>query len=258
MISQISDSSSLTNYKFNYFNPIIFSRVAQYGLNDENNIILGLNTKIKVSNQIQVYGQFMLDNLALSEENKPTNARFGYQVGAKVFNALSYFKLLKKHNLYVQAEYNMVTPFSYTSHHAWQNYSHLNQSLAHPLGANFSEILGILEYTYRDFALELKYNYATKGLDYNSYNFGGNIFAMNDFIIPPEISDNYTNSVGQGLETIIQNKTVKLSFLLNTRTNLRIFSELHIRSLENTEIKTESKYISIGMKTNLRNFYYDF
>lgn len=258
LISQISDSTSLTNYNVNYFNPVIFSRTAQYGLNNENNIILGLNAKIKVSNQIQVYGQFMLDNLALSEENKPANARYGYQVGAKVFNALSFFKQLEKHNLYLQAEYNIVTPFSYTSHHAWQNYSHLNQSLAHPLGANFSEMLGILEYTYRDFSLELKYNYATKGFDYNGYNFGGDIFTINNFVIPSEISDSYTTEVGQGLETIIQNKTVKMSFLLNTRTNLRIFSELHIRSLENTTIKTESKYISIGIKTNLRNFYYDF
>lgn len=258
LISQISDSSSIVDYNFNYFNPIIFSRTAQYGLNNENNIILGFNTKINISNQIQIYGQFMLDNLALSEENKPKNTRFGYQFGAKIFNALSLFSKLKNHNLYAQAEYNMVSPFSYTSQYAWQNYSHLNQALAHPLGANFSEILGVLEYSYKDFSIELKYNYATKGLDYNNYNFGGDIFALNDFTIPVEISGSYTGEAAQGLESIIQNKTVKLSFLINPRTNLRIFAELYIRNLENTETISESKYISFGIKTNLRNFYYDF
>jgi len=258
LTSVISDSSSLTNYKFSYFNPVIFSRTAAYGLNNENNIILGANLKLNISKQSQVYAQFMLDNFALSEKNKPNNARYGYQIGAKYFNLLSHFSKAENHNLYIQAEYNAVTPYSYSSHSAWQNYSNLNQSLAHPLNSNFKEMLGILSYQWKNLLLELKYTYAIKGEDFNALNYGGNIFTSNDFEFATTFLESFTGKIGQGLETIIQNKTLNLAFIVNPRTRMQIFTSLNIRQYENHEIVLNSKYISFGFKTNLRNFYYDF
>jgi len=257
LISVLSDSTSITHYTVNYFNPIIFTRAAQYGLSNENNVILGLNARIKISKQIQIYGQFMLDDLKNSKESTAKNARWGSQIGLKFFNAFSKIKALDKHKLYLQAEYNSVKPFSYSSHHAWQNYSHLNQALAHPLGANFSEFIGILEYRLGDFSLELNYLRAKKGLSTVNLNFGDDIFLLNNFDVSLLDAD-FGGKVGQGLNTTIENKKLKVSFLLNPKVNMKIFIEFNKRTLSNTSIQTNSSYISLGLKTDLRNFYYDF
>jgi len=257
LISLISDSTSLTNYPLSYFNPLILTRTAQYGLSNENNIILGFNARIKISKKILVYGQFMLDDLKNSKHSTPKNARWGAQAGIKIFNALSEIKALEKHNLFLQTEYNSVKPFSYSSNNAWQNYSHINQALAHPLGANFSEFVGILEYRFKDISLEFNYIRAEKGLNTSDFNFGSDIFQLNDFEAT-QLNADFSGKIGEGLKTIIENKKVKLSFLLNPNVNMKIFMELNFRSTSNTEIKTNSSYISFGLKTDLRNFYYDF
>jgi len=49
-------------------------------------------------------------------------------------------------NLDIQGEVNLVRPFVYTSKDNYSSYTHYNQALAHPLGANFKEIIGIVKY----------------------------------------------------------------------------------------------------------------
>jgi hypothetical protein len=60
----------------------------------------------------------------------------GLQLGAKYINALG----IK--NLDLQLEYNRVRPFTYSHRDSVANYTHYNQPMAHPLGANFSETIG--------------------------------------------------------------------------------------------------------------------
>lgn len=258
LTAKISDSTSIVNYPFQYFNPVMFTRAAGSGLNDENNIILGLNLKANITNYAQVYGQFMLDNFEQENPEQVGNARYGYQIGFKYFNALAHLPLLKQHQLYLQAEYNTVSPYSYSSYHPWQSYSHINQPLAHPLGANFNEIVGILQYSYEDFLLNFKYSSAKAGTDYNDFNFGSNIFELNDFTIPNESKDLFTGEQTQGLVTTITNKFVKLAFIINPRTNLQFYIGYHERSFENEQTVRNDRYLNFGLKTSIRNFYYDF
>ena len=56
------------------------------------------------------------------------------------------YDVLKLENLTIQSEFNLVRPYTYAHHNPVQNYAHYNQPLAHPLGANFSEKLLIVNY----------------------------------------------------------------------------------------------------------------
>jgi hypothetical protein len=49
-------------------------------------------------------------------------------------------------NLDLQAEYNLVRPYTYAHKDGGRSYVHYGQSLTHPLGANFREYLGIIRY----------------------------------------------------------------------------------------------------------------
>ncbi|PLX15249.1 MAG: hypothetical protein C0599_16995 [Salinivirgaceae bacterium] len=155
------DSTGYSNFKPNYINPLILSSTAEYGLSGKNNVILGLNWKLLLPAQIQLYGQVVLDDLA---HNAPENAadeasKFGFQLGGKWFDALTIS------DLYLQGEINSVEPYTYGHAKVSQNYGHARQSLAHPMGANFTEMVGILSYQYRDFEIELQANYANYQTD---------------------------------------------------------------------------------------------
>ena len=59
--------------------------------------------------------------------------KLAYQIGLK-----SQFSI-NKHNFNILTEYNQAQPYTYAHKHPMQNYTHMNQALAHPLGANFKE-----------------------------------------------------------------------------------------------------------------------
>lgn len=78
MIWNAADSMNRQHLDWQYFNPVIFTNLGFYGLNNKNNIVVGANANAKITNQISVYGQFMGDDF--SGVSKLGNA-FGYQVG---------------------------------------------------------------------------------------------------------------------------------------------------------------------------------
>src|SRR5213078_2100497 len=83
-------------------------------------------------------------------------------------------------NLDLQLETNRVRPFTYSHYDSISNYTHYNQPLAHPLGANFQEFIGIINYQpLPKLFINSKTIYYTQGLDSNGVNFGANPF--NDY-----------------------------------------------------------------------------
>ncbi len=263
IIWQTSDDSTYTKkFNVNYFNPIMLVRPLQYGLNDKNNILLGLNIKINPIKYTEIYGQFMLDNVEFDKiggkkgyiENK-----YGYQVGAKIYDA--FFNKIEKISLYIQAEYNMVRPYAYT-HVDWhQEYSHYNQELAHPLGAGFKETVIIANLEAYKFYFLFKHNNALtstdsfvlgEGGENYIFNSGSDIFNLNT----DNISD-FGNEVGQGSETKIKNTFYTFGYIFNKTTNLQIYTTLQFRDFSNTSNPKKDKFISFGIKTAINNFYYD-
>jgi hypothetical protein len=130
-------------FDWNYMNPIIFLRPVEWQNGSADNVLVGLSTKYKLSDNVSLYGQFVLDDLNFQELKKQEGYwgnKYGGQVGIKAFN------LFKVYGLSAQAEFNVVRPFTYSHLDSTNGHGHMNQPLAHPLGANFQEAIGIVRY----------------------------------------------------------------------------------------------------------------
>ncbi len=248
------DTAGTRGVDVNFLNPIIFYRPLEFALGSNGgNVLLGLNLKYKLTNNQFIYGQFILDEFNSKEFSKDWwGNKYGYQIGFKSFNTLI-------PNLTVQSEINMVRPYTYSHFITTQSYGHYNQSIANPLGSNFREWVTNVRYFYKRFFLEGRLMIATQGLDSLQKNYGGNVFRSYD--------DNRVNEYGvklfQGIKTQNLFADIKVGFLVNPRTNLRLELGMTIRKIspekETSELFTQTtKYYYFGLKTDLYNQYYDF
>ncbi|WP_025765211.1 capsule assembly Wzi family protein [Dyadobacter tibetensis] len=132
-------------YDFNYLNPIIFYRYVESYIGSEDNALLGLDFRWLIGNKMSVYSQFVLDEFLtkyMFNGSKSWTNKYSFQLGSKYIDA---FEIP---NLDLQAEYNLARPYTYSHKDGGRNYTHYGQSLAHPLGANFREFLGIARYKF--------------------------------------------------------------------------------------------------------------
>lgn len=161
-------------FEFGYMNPIIFYRQTERALGSPDKVSLGINFKAIALKQFQLYGQFLLNEFT-AKEFFSTNGywanKWGMQAGAKYFNAFAV------KNLDLQAEVNLIRPYTYTHRDTVTNFTHYNQPLAHPLGAGIREITGQIRYQpHRDLHLVLSGSYYQQGVDTGTANFGNDIF----------------------------------------------------------------------------------
>jgi hypothetical protein len=244
---QVRDSAH-PYFNWNSLNPIIFSSSLQYDLNRSPNVLLGADINFTPTKNSLIYGQYMLDDFS-SKRNNFRN-KTGFQIGA------TYFNLLGIKNLIVQTEYNQVRPYSYAHSIPSQSYSHYGQALAHPLGANFREVIGFINYRWKDFLLELKFNSITYGADSANKNFGKDVFASNNFSVNGNRSSN--NTFLQGEKTKVMYAEFKLAYLLNPASNLNLFFNLVYRDQNTVLDEQKNLLVYFGIKTSLFNNYIDF
>jgi hypothetical protein len=206
------------HFEFGYLNPVIFYRSIEQQNGSFDNAVAGLDAKANVAHRFQFYGQLLLDEFKLSEikaGNGWWGNKFAYQMGAKYIDAFSV------KNLDLQMEMNRVRPFTYSHRDSVANYTHYNQPLAHPYGANFQEIIGIVRYQpAARWMLHAKAKYYRQGKDTGSVNYGGNIFLPN---IPPYRTSEYGFSVGSG----VKNKIAYASLLLSYEWKPNLFLEVN-------------------------------
>jgi hypothetical protein len=250
MIWEAADTNNRQHTNFNTFDPLIGVNALAFGLHNKNNVLLGATLKLKITNSISLYGQYMLDDVYSNKGRGDIRKKYGYQAGFK------YFDVFTIKNLHIQMEYNRVRPYAYASENAYQSYTHYNQALAHPLGANFYEMVGFINYRLKDFFLQVKANYAVKGNDSLDNNFGGNVFkADNSFPITQDL-DNISTT--QGLKTIIMYQDFHIGYLVNPVTNFNIVLGFTNR-IEKTEQQTNTtQFVYFGIRTSIANLYYDF
>ncbi len=253
IIWQSKENNKKKDYSLEYLNPIIFVPTAMYKLDDINNAMLGLNLRYKLFNKFSTYAQLAVDDVDLSKilpNNGYIKNKVAYQIGAKGYD------ILKIKNLNLIIEYNQSRPYVYAHRDPVQNYSHYNQSLAHPLGSNFKETIGILNYRYKDFLIEMKVNYAQYGADTMKSNYGQNIFYSE--ITAKNGENSFGNSLLQGMKTTLFIKEARISYLVNPSTNLNIFLGATDRK-EHSQIRNNHcLFVFFGIRTFLTNFYYDF
>ncbi len=255
----IWDNANDRGFDVNFVNPLIFYTAIEFATSSRaGNALLGASLKYKLKN-ITLYSQLLLDELRITEitSNKGWwGNKNGIQIGAKYHNAFNI------NNLYLQAEYNSVRPFTYSHDELNYNYGHNNQPLAHMWGANFNEFIGIAQYSKGRWFANSKLVIGKKGFDYNtstdSFSYGGDVYHDND----NRVAD-FGNEIGQGNTANIFVADMQVGYLVNPATNLKLFGGLTYRNFkpENPTVnfdKTNSTWITFGLKTDVFNWYFDF
>jgi hypothetical protein len=250
IVWQGSDSTRHRGYDVNYLNPVMFFRPTEYSLGSSDNAFVGFSFKIKMFKNQQLYGQLLLDEFILKEvvaDSGWWGNKQAFQVGLKSFD------LFRIKNFNFQTEFNYVRPYTYAHGSVQQNYGHMNEPLAHPLGANFYESSTFLNYRYKRLFIEAKFMYAVYGSDSSSTDYGKNIFVS--YVNRPSDYGNYT---GQGLETKLITASLRAAYMLDTRMNLKIELGFADRIMQTALETKQIPYIFIGVRTDLSNLYSDY
>ena len=241
-------------FDFGYLNPIIFYRSVEQQNGSFDNSVAGLDVKANLPHKIQVYGQLMLDEFLLSEikNNRGWWAnKWGLQFGAKYVDAFGLS------NLDLQLEHNRVRPFTYSHRDSVANYTHYNQSLAHPLGANFSEWIAIARYQPAPkWMITGKLIAYTQGRDSSDRSFGSNIFYPN---VAPFRQADFGYEIGSGWKTSV----FIGSFLVSYEWKENLFFELSalVRKQETKTapiVSGNTSVISLGLRWNMHRREFDF
>ena len=246
------------HFDFQYLIPVLFLRPAESDIGSRDNALVGLNVKANIKKKVQVYGQLLLDEFLLREMFKSTGYwanKFGYQLGVKYPDAFGIA------NLDLQAETNLVRPFTYTHNDSAgitsfvvSNYTHSNLPMAHPLGAGFREYIFIAKYQ------PLKKLYFTakaiaykQGLDTANKNFGTNI------------TENYrTRSLGNygyyiGTGDAVKSMNLSLFTSYELLENLFIDADVQYRTFNRASLgNSNTTIVSVGVRWNMARRVFDF
>ena len=235
----------VNHFDFTYLNPIIFLRPAESNLGSGDNAIIGFDAKANLFHHLQLYTQITVDEFKLSEVKKGGwwANKYAIQAGAKYIDAFG----LK--NLDLQGELNLVRPFTYTHTDSISNWTHYNQPLAHPLGANFYELVGIVNYQpAKKWYIQAKALYYMQGVDTAGINFGGNIFLPNT--TRPRDDGWY---IGAGKEQHCANGFLTLSY--EWQPNLYFEGTFQVRKYSGTPVETIA---NLGIRWNIFKREYEF
>ncbi len=245
----------------NFLNPIIFYRSVEFSSSARSgNAVLGLTSKYKWNNKLNFYGQFLIDEFSVGDitaGEKSWKNKLGFQLGAKYYNA---FEI---NNLYLQGEFNRVRPYTYSHSNALTNYGHNNQNMGHTWGSNFQEITGIARYYKNRWFADAKLTFGVRGFDFDTatdaFNYGSNIYKDYDENKP---FDNGV-TIGQGNKANIFIADIQAGYLLNPSSNLKLFGNFIYRSfspnLDTVNVfKENTSWFSIGLRSDIFNWYYDF
>ena len=234
-------------FDYNFINPILGVRAFQKKLDPNTTKIYGLNVKVTCPKYIVLYGQFMFNKYG---RKNTSDRRMGWQAGVK------YFDVGGIKNLNFQAEYNSVRPYSYQGQDTGIGYSNYNQSLAHPMGANFNEFLMTVNYQYKRFYTSYKLSFIKTAADSAiNQNFGNNILD-----IAATVSNKTNVKIQNGFPYNVIDHDIRAGFILNPKLNMVIEAKLQFRKYTTklpgfTTLKTNSFMVTFA--TNIFNRYYD-
>ena len=261
-------------FDFQYINPIIFLRSAEYYAGTSaDNALLGLNISYILGKHTTVYGQFVLDEMTVKRfiafkgyyGNKQS-----YQIGVKSYDCFGV------KNLFLQLEGNIVRPYMYS--HTPQgtentvgedNYAHYNEPLAHPWGGNFWEAVFRAQYNWKRLHFKYKLNYGQYGDDWDVENnvwanYGHNVYNDYNTAIPLNLDENGNDTYDghyllTGRKTTVVMNDFIVSYLVNPAYNMNVFVEVTQRHFEAEKFLIQDNLIvSFGIRTTLDRKYYDF
>jgi hypothetical protein len=205
------DSVTGRSFDVNYMIPLLSLRYIEGFQGSADNAFVGIDFKWNFAKKFSLYGQFMLDEFNsknIFKNNGYWANKYGIQAGFK------YIDVLGIENLDYQTEWNYARPYTY-SHYDDANYTHYNQSLAHPLGANFEEWSHIIRWQpIKKLQLTGRVIYANLGEDRTLLeNWGQDILKDYDSRSRKVLyDDQFGNYTGQGRSTVTTILDLKASY----------------------------------------------
>jgi uncharacterized protein YuzE len=130
-------------------------------------------------------------------------------------------------------------------------------------GANFRELIGIGRYFKGRYFGEAKFIYGQRGLDYNSAtntnNYGGNIYLDYDENRPFDTGV----AIAQGNKVNVMIADMQFGYVVNPSSNLKLFGNIIYRDFNPasetlTALKSSTTWFSVGVKSDLFNWYFDY
>jgi hypothetical protein len=242
--------SRKNSFELQYLNPVILYRFIEHSLGSPDNVFIGFHSNILLRKRFSFYGQILFDEFLLKEFFSSRGwwgNKYGFQVGCKYINAFGW------KNLYLQLEYNQARPFTYSFRDSIANYSHYQQALAHPLGANFKELMFAFHYQPDDrWTISAQSTFYTKGLDSTGVNNGGNILLDYD----TRASD-FGHTTTQGIANTIFSGSLNVSYRLFYRAWLDLNVNFRSTKVEQQE-SNNTVWISGSFRMNLDKLRFDF
>ncbi|PSR05306.1 MAG: hypothetical protein BRD49_04885 [Bacteroidetes bacterium SW_10_40_5] len=232
-------------FDMNYLNPVIFYRFVEHQLGSPDNVVVGSDLDYIPFNGVQFYGQVLFDEFLFDELKSGDGFwgnKYGWQFGGKYLDALGI------NQLDLQVEYNEASPYTYSHKYPPNSYTHYNQPLAHPLGANLRELMGQISYQpFQKWKGTLTLSLSEYGMDSqeDTFSMGGN----------PRISTNkfkneYGNEIGQGIKNIIRLANLKISYELFPNMYVDVEGQLREVNSEKDQFSTEELFIGGGLRYN--------
>ena len=202
-----------------YLNPVIFYRAIEQQVGSTDNALLGLDFKWNIKHRAQLYGQLVLDEFKLSEIRAGNGwwaNKQAFQLGGKLLDVAGV------RNLDLQLEFNYIRPYTYQHENIYTAYEQYQQPLAHPMGANLTELLGVLSYQpLPRLNLVGKFFYTVQGVDAQA---PGGAAVLTNYGSNPLLSYNtrpmeYGNRTGQG----DKNRLLHADFTATYQPRLNLF-----------------------------------
>lgn len=241
------DSSYHRNFDVNYLNPVIFFRPVEYSVGSPDNVLIGLNASYKLFRHQLIYGQLLIDEFLLDELRARSGwwaNKYAFQLGMKSFVG---------QHLTLQAEYNFARPYTYTHSSVLQNYAHFNRPLAHPLGANFKEVVVLARYRIGNLIPSARLILASYGVGNDTLNVGQNIFISSN-----SREKDYDNFTTQGLNQHTLFADIGADYLLNSQTGLMLTAGLRLQTYSSKTAPwffEEAAFVYLGIRTPIMNSY---
>lgn len=252
IVWQGKDSTGTRGFEINHLNPIILFRPIQFEAEQSpHNALVGLNFSFIPFKRGLIYGQVAVDEFntrQLFAGEASIDHRIGFQFGFK------WFDLFGLKNSYAQVEFNQANPYFQASRNSFTNYGHYAQPLSHPLGGNFREILGFVGYRWKDLWFEMKAVHSQVGRDTTGYSFGSNVNrAIPSSHEPGDPARIYRG--GRVFQTFVD---TKVGWIVNRASNLNLILGFNYRKAWSASSSEEIQFVYFGIRTNLRNLYYDY
>jgi Capsule assembly protein Wzi len=244
IVSGLPDSLGGSRLNAEYLNPVIFYRSLELNTgSNAGNALLGLDFKYYFLRHMMLYGQLVLDEFKISE----VRGGKGWWANKQAFQlGFKYIDAFGVPNLDIQGELNYIRPFTYTHESAFTNYTHYNQPLAHPIGANLRELAGILRYQpLNRLQITARLVYTQYGDALNGVNYGKNVLLSYN-----TRSQDFGYYTGNGLKTnllygdFLASFQVKHNCFLDFRQIIR--QQQSEVSTQNTSVTTFSLRLNIA------------